>query len=207
MRWFARLSDGVPVRIRLSPRDTAFYDLFAASALNVRDGVHLLAEALSDDADRPTVATRLKEIEHIGDEHTHEIVLRVNSTFVTPFDREDIYRLASGLDDVLDDVEAVADLIVLYGLGELPSEVAAMVDVLDRAAELTADANDYWIEINRLENQADQIYRRLLARIFSGEYDALTVHKLKDVIDTLESAVDGFERVANIVEQIALKES
>jgi hypothetical protein len=105
----------------------------------------------------------------------------------------------------------------LYGLGELPSGVADMVDVLDRAAELTADAmprlrtmndlKDYWIEINRLENQADQDYRRLLARIFTGEYDALTVHKLKDVIDTLESAVDGFERVANIVEQIALKES
>jgi uncharacterized protein len=205
------------LRLRLSPRDTVFYDLFAASALNVRDGVRLLAEALADDADRRTVATRLKEIEHIGDEHTHEIVQRVNLTFVTPFDREDIYRLASGLDDVLDDVEAVADLIVLYDLGELPSGVAEMVDVLDRAAELTADAmprlrtmnhlQDYWIEINRLENQADQDYRRLLARIFSGEFDALTVHKLKDVVDTLESAVDGFERVANIVEQIALKES
>jgi predicted phosphate transport protein (TIGR00153 family) len=205
------------LRLRLSPRDTAFYDLFAASAQNVRDGVKVLAEALSDDTDRAAVAARLKEIEHVGDEHTHEIVLRVNSTFVTPFDREDIYRLASGLDDVLDDVEAVADLIVLYGLGELPSGVADMVDVLDRAAELTADAmprlrtmndlKDYWIEINRLENQADQDYRRLLARIFTGEYDALTVHKLKDVIDTLESAVDGFERVANIVEQIALKES
>ncbi|HEY9349482.1 MAG TPA: DUF47 family protein, partial [Acidothermales bacterium] len=167
--------------------------------------------------DRVALARRLKEIEHVGDEHTHEIVLRVNSTFITPFDREDIYRLASGLDDVLDDVEAIADLLVLYDLGDLPGGIAAMVDVLDRAAQLTADAmprlrtmnhlQDYWIEINRLENQADQDYRRLLARIFSGEYDALTVHKLKDVIETLESAVDGFERVANIVEQIALKES
>jgi hypothetical protein len=203
--------------MRLSPRDTAFYDMFAASAQNLRDGVRVLAEALADNADRRAAAVRLKEIEHVGDEHTHNIVLRVNSTFVTPFDREDIYRLASGLDDVLDDVEAIADLIVLYGLDELPIEVAAMVDVLDRAAELTADAmsrlrtmndlQDYWIEINRLENQADKDYRRLLAQLFSGEYDALTVHKLKDVVDTLESAVDGFERVANIVEQIALKES
>src|SRR5215207_218345 len=203
--------------MRLSPRDTAFYDMFAASAQNLRDGVRVLAEALADNADSKAAAVRLKEIEHIGDEHTHNIVLRVNSTFVTPFDREDIYRLASGLDDVLDDVEAIADLIVLYGLDELPTEVAAMVDVLDRAAELTADAmprlrtmndlRDYWIEINRLEDRADKDYRRLLAQLFSGEYDALTVHKLKDVVDTLESAVDGFERVANIVEQIALKES
>jgi predicted phosphate transport protein (TIGR00153 family) len=205
------------VRLRLSPRDTAFYDLFAASAQNVRDGVRLLAEALADDADRVAVATALKEIEHKGDEHTHEIIRRVNSTFVTPFDREDIYRLASGLDDILDDVEAVADLIVLYRIGYLPTDVGDMVDVLDRAAELTAEAmprlrtmgdlEDYWIEVNRLENQADKDYRRLVARIFSGEYDALTAHKLKDLVDTLESAVDGFEHVANIVEQIALKES
>ncbi|HEU0215007.1 MAG TPA: DUF47 family protein [Jiangellaceae bacterium] len=205
------------MRLRLSPRDTAFYDLFAASAQNVRDGVRLLAEALADDADRVAVATALREIEHKGDEHTHEIIRRVNSTFVTPFDREDIYRLASGLDDVLDDVEAVADLLVLYRIGYLPTDVGAMVDVLDRAAELTAEAmprlrtmgdlEDYWIEVNRLENQADKDYRRLVARIFSGEYDALTAHKLKDLVDTLESAVDGFEHVANIVEQIALKES
>ncbi|HEX6578785.1 MAG TPA: DUF47 family protein [Jiangellaceae bacterium] len=205
------------MRLRLSPRDTAFYDLFAASAQNVRDGVRLLAEALADDADRVAVATALKEIEHKGDEHTHEIIRRVNSTFVTPFDREDIYRLASGLDDILDDVEAVADLLVLYRIGYLPTGVGEMVDVLDRAAELTAEAmprlrtmgdlEDYWIEVNRLENQADKDYRRLVARIFSGEYDALTAHKLKDLVDTLESAVDGFEHVANIVEQIALKES
>jgi predicted phosphate transport protein (TIGR00153 family) len=205
------------VRLRLTPQDTVFYDLFAASAENVRDGVRLLAEALADDADRVAVAASLREIEHKGDEHTHEIIRRVNSTFVTPFDREDIYRLASGLDDVLDDVEAVADLIVLYRIGRLPTDVGDMVDVLDRAAELTAEAmprlrtmgdlQDYWIEVNRLENQADSDYRRLVARIFSGEYDALTAYKLKDVVDNLESAVDGFEHVANIVEQIALKES
>jgi uncharacterized protein len=205
------------VRIRLSPRDTAFYDMFTALAENVRDAVRLLSEAMAVDADRAAGAARLKEVEHAGDEHTHEIFQRVNSTFVTPFDREDIYRLASGLDDVLDDVEEAADLMVLYQVRELPSELGELVDVLDRCAELTAEAmprlrtmaelRDYWIEVNRLENVGDQIYRRLLARIFSGEYDALTVHKLKDVIDSLESAIDNFEHVANTVEQIALKES
>jgi len=205
------------VRFRLSPRDTAFYDMFTALAENVRDGVRLLGESLAGDADRPSYAARLKDVEHAGDDHIHEIMTRVNSTFVTPFDREDIYRLASGLDDVLDFVEEAVDMMVLYQVGELPSEVAELADVLDRCAELTAEAmpqlrkfadlRDYWIEINRLENVGDQIYRRLLARIFSGEYDPLTVHKLKDVIRALESAVDSFEHVANTVEQIALKES
>jgi uncharacterized protein len=205
------------VRLRLSPRDTVFYDLFAASAQNLRDGVRLLAEALADDADRVSVAARLKEVEHKGDEHTHDIIRRVNSTFVTPFDREDIYRLASGLDDVLDDVEAVADLIVLYRIGELPTDVADMVDVLDRAAELTADAmprlrtmgdlHDYWIEVNRLENQADQIHRKLLAMLFNGKYEAIEVLKLKQIVDVLEEAADAFEHVANTVETIAVKES
>ncbi len=118
---------------------------------------------------------------------------------------------------MLDDVEEALDLTVLYRIGELPTEVAGMVDVLDRAAEITAEAmprlrtmnelSDYWVEVNRLENEADQIYRRLLARLFSGEYEPLTLHKLKDVADTLEDACDGFEHVANTMEQIALKES
>jgi len=205
------------VRLRFTPVDTAFFDLFAASAENIREGVRLLAEALPETADRAAYATKLRDIEHQGDEATHEIIKRVNSTFVTPFDREDIYSLASGLDDVMDDVEAAVDLMVLYRVGALPSEVEALVDVLSRCADLTVaamprlrtmgDLHDYWIEVNRLENEADRVYRRLLARIFSGEFDALTVHKLKDVVDVLEAAVDGFERVANTIEQIAIKES
>jgi predicted phosphate transport protein (TIGR00153 family) len=141
----------------------------------------------------------------------------VNSTFVTPFDREDIYRLASSLDDVMDFMEAAVDLVVLYQIDELPPEIADQVDVLERAAELTAEAmprlrsmqdlSEFWIELNRLENQADQVYRRLLARLFSGDYDALTVLKLKEVVDQLEAAADAFEHVANIVETIAVKES
>ncbi|HEU4491751.1 MAG TPA: DUF47 family protein [Jiangellales bacterium] len=205
------------MRLRFTPVDTAFFDLFTASAENIREGVRLLAEALPETADRAAYATKLRDIEHLGDEATHEIIKRVNSTFVTPLDREDIYGLASGLDDVMDDVEAAVDLMVLYRVGALPSEVEALVDVLSRCADLTVaamprlrtmgDLHDYWIEVNRLENEADRVYRRLLARIFSGEFDALTVHKLKDVVDVLEAAVDGFERVANTIEQIAIKES
>lgn len=205
------------MRFSLSPRDNAFYELFTAAAANVREGVQVLTEGLAVDADRVAIAERLSDIEHQGDEHTHTIIRRVNSTFVTPFDREDIYRLAAGLDDVLDDIEATMNFVVLYQVGELPGEIGALADVVGRAADLTAqampdlrhpeDLREYWIEVNRLENEGDRVYRRLLADVFSGTYDALTVHKLKDIIETLESAMDGLETVANIIEQIALKES
>jgi uncharacterized protein len=171
----------------------------------------------ADPAERKQIAERMRACEHAGDEATHAIMRELNETFITPFDREDIYRLASSLDDVMDFMEAAVDLVVLYNIEELPPEIADQVDVLERAAELTADAmprlrsmkdlSEFWIELNRLENQADQVYRRLLARLFSGEYDALTVLKLKEVVDQLEGAADAFEHVANTVETIAVKES
>ena len=206
------------MRIRLTPRQTSFYGMFATSGENLVEGARLLKELLGADQDaRKDIADKMRGAEHAGDEATHAIMRELNETFVTPFDREDIYRLASSLDDVMDAMEAAVDLVVLYQIGELPAEVADQVDVLERAAELTAEAmprlrsmkdlKDYWIELNRLENQADQVYRRLLARLFSGEYDALTVLKLKEVVDQLEAAADAFEHVANTVETIAVKES
>jgi predicted phosphate transport protein (TIGR00153 family) len=202
----------------LIPRESRFYDLFASSAGNLVVGVKLLTELLgAAPEERVDLAQRMRAAEHTGDEITHEIMREVNSTFVTPFDREDIYRLASSLDDVMDAMEAAADLVVLYQLGELPAELADQVEVLERAAEITAKAmprlrsmnhlSEYWIEINRLENQADQIYRKLLAKLFNGDLDALTVLKLKEVVDQLEGAADAFEHVANTVESVAVKES
>jgi len=203
--------------LRFRPTDTSFYDLFAESAKNLVVGAELLAELLPADSDRSAIATRMRDAEHDGDETTHSIVRRVNTTFVTPFDREDIYRLAAGLDDVMDFMEEAVDMVVLYEIEELPSELANQVEVLQRSAELTAEAmprlrtmrdlEEYWIEINRLENDGDKSYRRIVAKLFNGQYDALTVMKLKDVVDSLESAIDAFESVANIVEQIAVKES
>jgi hypothetical protein len=206
------------VRISLSPRQNTFYAMFATSGENLVVGARLLKELLgAAPADRKEIAEKMRAAEHAGDEATHAIMRELNATFVTPFDREDIYRLASSLDDVMDAMEAAVDLVVLYQIGELPPEIADQVDVLERAAELTADAmprlrsmkdlSEYWIELNRLENQADQVYRRLLARLFGGEYDALTVLKLKEVVDQLEAAADAFEHVANTVETIAVKES
>jgi uncharacterized protein len=205
----------VPLRFR--PTDTSFYDMFSESAKNLVNGAELLAEMLSNGADQAQIATRMREAEHQGDEITHGIVRKVNTTFVTPFEREDIYRLAAGLDDVMDFMEEAVDLVLLYEIGDLPSELANMVEVLQRAAELTADAmprlrtmrdlEEFWIEINRLENDGDKSYRRIVAKLFNGQYDALTVMKLKDVVDSLEAGIDAFETVANIVEQIAVKES
>lgn len=207
------------MRLRLTPRDTSFYDLFAGSATNLVTGAKLLSDLLSAEGDdRTEIAERMRAAEHAGDDCTHAIMRQLNTTFVTPFDREDIYRLASTLDDVMDAMEAAVDLVVLYQLRELPKELADQVEVLERAAELTADAmprlrsmkdlSEYWIEINRLENQADRVYRRLLAYLFNDSgFDAVTVLKLKEVIDQLEAAADAFEHVANTVETIALKES
>ena len=204
--------------MRFTPRNNAFYAMFAVSGQNLVVGAGLLKELLgAEPADRKAIAEKMREAEHDGDEATHAIMRELNESFITPFDREDIYLLASSLDDVMDAMEAAVDLVVLYQIGELPPEVADQVDVLERAAELTAEAmprlrsmkdlSEYWIELNRLENQADQVYRRLLARLFNGEYDALTVMKLKEVVDPLEAAPDAFEHVANTVETIAVKES
>lgn len=205
------------MRFRLTPREDSYYDMFADAANNLVTAARLLVEMLSDGADREDIAAKMRACEHAGDESTHAIMRRLNETFITPFDREDIYRLASTLDDAMDFMEAAADLVVLYRLDTLPKEIVRQVEVLERAAELTAEAmprlrsmkdlSEYWIEINRLENQADQIYRRLLAKLFGGEYEALTVLKLKEVIDQLEFAADAFEHVANTVEAIAVKES
>jgi predicted phosphate transport protein (TIGR00153 family) len=205
------------VRFRIRPVDTTFYDLFTESANHLVTGVALLAEMLADGTASVDVARRMREAEHAADETTHAIVRRVNSVFVTPFDREDIYALGSGLDDVMDLMDEVVDMILVYEVKVLPSELSDQVRVLQRCAELTAAAmpnlqsmkslQEYWIEINRLENEGDRNHRRILATIFSGEFKAVEVLKLKDIVEALEGAIDGFERVANIIEQIALKES
>ena len=201
----------------LSPKDSSFYPLFTASAENLVAATDVLSEFIHDHARRPELAGKLRDLEHAADQTTHAIFRQLNTSFVTPFDREDIYRLASRLDDVMDFVEAAADLVILTGLGTLPAEMSQQTALLQRAAQTTAEAmprlrtmkglEEYWIEVNRLENDGDRAYRMLLVRLFSGEYDALTVLKMKEVADELEAACDAFEHVANTVETIAVKES
>ncbi len=205
------------MRLKFRPVDSSFYDLFSEAAGHLVVGAQLLSEMLADGSPRAEIAQRMREAEHAADETTHSIIRRVNSTFVTPFDREDIYALASALDDVMDMMDEAVDLVLLYEVTSLPAETTQQVEVLQRCAELTSAAmpslesmqslEEYWIEINRLENTGDKSYRRILANLFSGEYKAMEVLKLKDIVEALEGAIDAFEKVANIVEQIAVKES
>jgi len=205
------------VRFRIRPVETTFYDLFTESANHLVTGAGLVAKLLDPEADKGALAAQMHEAEHAADDTTHAIIKLVNSTFITPFDREDIYSLASGLDDVMDFMEEVVDSTVLYGVTELPDVFAAQVEVLQRACTLTAEAmprlrtmkdlEDFWIEINRLENEGDKNHRRILAELFDGNYKAMQVLKLKDIVEAVEHAIDALESVANTVEQIAVKES
>jgi predicted phosphate transport protein (TIGR00153 family) len=206
------------LRLRLTPRDTAFYDHFVEAAHNIVAAAETLEQLVAaTPAERTDLNARMREIEHANDEVTHAVMRRLNSTFVTPFDREDIYQLASKLDDVVDFMEAAADLVVLYELDGLPDQTREVVGLLVKAARSTAEAMPrlqgmkelagYWIEVNRLENEADQLYRRTVATLFNGTYDALMALKLKDVADQVEAAADALEDVADTVETIALKES
>ena len=206
--------------IRLTPKEPRFFDLFAASARHLVDGAGELTALLGAPADeRDVILKRMHEIESASGDSTHEIIRAVNGAFITPFDRADMHALAVALDNCVGLIEAAVDLIVLYRIGDLPAGVSDQVEVLSRMSELTADAmprlrsmkdlSGYWIEINRLENQADQIYRRLLAGLFNGDFgaDTLTIMKLKEVVEELEAAADAFEKVAHKVESIAVKES
>jgi predicted phosphate transport protein (TIGR00153 family) len=208
---------------RLRPQERGFYPLFTRAAENIVDAAGQLKALIEAEPQaRGHLAKRIKEIETAGDGVTHEILVMLNSTFVTPFDREDIHRLASSLDDVLDTIEEAADRIVLYRLGDLPSGIRAQCEVLCQAANLTAQAmpklaalaqlHEYTVDVNSLEDSADEIYRELLGELLAPEDgtapgDVLTVLKLKEVVETLENAADAFETVANTVESIAVKEA
>jgi predicted phosphate transport protein (TIGR00153 family) len=208
------------MRFKIRPGEDSFYGFFNDAAANLVRGAELLVELALPDADVAGIADRLKDLEHASDQITHEVYNKINSTFITPFDREDIYRLASTLDDVMDHIEAAGSLVYLYGLTKLPAlprEMHELVGVVERQAQVTAaamprlkamkDLKEYWVECNRLENEGDQAYRMLLVRLFSGEYGPLDVLKMKEVADELEAACDALEHVSNTVEQISVKES
>lgn len=205
------------MKLRISQRAGVFFEMFVESAHNLRVATELLKNMVDDYQDLETKARRILEREHEGDTVTHEIIRTLNTTFITPMDREDIYRLASLLDDVLDAVEAAADLFVLHHIEQPLPEMRAQVDVLLQAADQTEQAlkafprmrrnelEPFWVEINRLENEGDKLYRRAVAGLFSGDHRSMDVLRWKDVIETLEEALDGLENVANTIESVVLK--
>jgi predicted phosphate transport protein (TIGR00153 family) len=205
------------VKLKVTQKGDAFFELFQASGENLRIAAEELRDLVNDFRDVEIKARRIQEREHEGDQLTHDMIRRLNTTFITPMDREDIYALATALDDVMDAIEAVADLFVLHSIEEPLPEMRAQVDVLLRAAVQTeaalrefgklgkANLEPYWVEINSLENEGDRIFRRAIADLFSGDHRAMDVLKWKEVIETLEEALDGLENVANVVESVVLK--
>jgi len=201
--------------VRLIPRDPKFFDMFAEMASNLGDGARLLKKTLDDFKDVEARVQELKDIEHRGDDMTHNVLTRLNQTFITPFDREDIYRLASSLDDILDFTYSAGVRLVMYKITAAPEAASKLADVLVRQCDQVLNAvkglekNDrvleYCVEINRLENEADQISRAAIATLFENEKDPISLIKLKELYEVLETATDKAEDAANVLEGVVLK--
>ena len=207
------------MRLRIFPREESFFDLFEAAADNLAESARLLLDMVEDFVDPEMKAKRLNDAEHEGDRLTHAILSRLNSTFITPFDREDIYALASNLDDVVDSLEAAADMMVLHRVSEPIDAVIEQSRLVLKASVETAEGlkhlrkleeealRSYWIRINELENEGDRLYRHARADLYSfdAEHPARYLLMWKDIVDEIESALDELEHVAHTVESIVLK--
>lgn len=202
--------------VRLIPKDTKFFDMFAEMASNLSDGARLLQQTLQNFQNVDTRVQQLKDIEHRGDEMTHNILTKLNSTFITPFDREDIYRLASSLDDVLDFVYAAGVRLVMYKITTAPEAASLLAGIIVKQADRLTDALaqlekkqekvlENCVEINRLENEADSVARAAIAVLFEKEKDPISLIKLKELYEVLETATDKAEDAANVLEGVVLK--
>jgi predicted phosphate transport protein (TIGR00153 family) len=202
--------------VRLIPRDTKFFDLFADVAGNLVAGARLLKRTLDDFQDIEARVRQLKDIEHRGDEMTHNILTKLNQTFITPFDREDIHRLASSLDDVLDFVYAAGVRLVMFRIKSAPPAASRLAEVIVKQSDQLSEALsrlekkhdrvlENCVEINRLENEADLLARTAIATLFDEEKDPIALIKLKELYEVLETATDKAEDAANVLEAVVLK--
>jgi len=201
--------------MRFIPRETKFFDLFAELSTQLNAGARLLRAILEDPRDLEKRAEEMQDIEHRGDRATHAIIAKLNQSFITPFDREDIHRLASSLDDVLDFVNAATVRLVLYKISEPPVAAAELAGIIVLQAEELArgvsllEKNNGVIkhcdEVNRLEDEADQVSRKAIALLFEHEKDPIQLIKMKELYEVLEYATDKAEDAANVLEAIVLK--
>ena len=203
------------MRFRLMPTDDGFFELFSKAAANALDGAERLRELVTDYTDVSAKHQGIVDCERQGDQYTRDILHRLDTTFVTPFDREDIHALAEEIDDVLDDIHHVSDLLTLLPFDTLLPELKEQADVLVQAAASTVEllgclrsmkgTKPHLEAIDRLESEGDGVYRRTMARLFSGDYEALDVLKWKDVVQGIESAINTTEDISDVVESIILK--
>jgi uncharacterized protein Yka (UPF0111/DUF47 family) len=202
----------------LIPTDARFFELFSNAAKILQDGAKVMTDMVSGaSADVKGCASRLERLEHDADVLTHEILIRLDKSFITPIDREDIHQLTLGLDDCMDYMEAVTERMMLYGLTEVTPPMKSLVEVIAKQVEelnkvipLISDLKyekiiPHCIEINRLENLGDKIAREAVADLFKGSPNPLDVMKWRDIYDNLETATDKCEHVAGIIEGIVLK--
>ena len=206
--------------MRFLPRDESFFDEFEKQGLKTVEGCKAFVAMVESPVDIEAQAKKISDIEHECDRITHTVVEKLHTTFITPLDRNDIHRLISKMDDVMDFVEAAAERIALYDIRVMNKEVADLARVLLVSAERVFDAVsgfrdlkhpqkilDTCIEINRLENEADALLRGSLARLFREEKDPITILKWKEIYELLETATDRCEDVANIIEGVVLENS
>jgi len=204
-------------RLSLLPRDRTFFDLFIEAGDNTVKASRLLDQMMATWPDSGDLSKQVVDAEHEGDRITHAIVQRLNSTFVTPIDREDIYGLATQMDDIVDYTEEAADFLGLYKIEAPMSQAQELTKVLVAACEQLAaglehlrdfkDLDKYWIEIHRLENDGDRISRDAVASLFSNGIDPMVVIRWKDMFAVLENAIDATETAAQILEGIVIKNS
>lgn len=205
------------MRFSLLPRDQTFFDLFNQAGQNTLRAAEMLDELMADWPDDSGLGRELLKVEQEGDRITHDIINRLNSTFVTPIDREDIYGLATKLDDVVDYIEEVADFLALYQIEAPMSQAQDLTRILVGCCEQLAlgleglptfrDLDKYWIEIHRLENDGDRVSRDAVASLFSNGIDPMVVIRWKDIFGVLEKAIDATETSAHILEGIVIKNS
>jgi predicted phosphate transport protein (TIGR00153 family) len=204
--------------VRFIPRETKFFELFADIANNVVEGARALSDLLHnyDYEQMPAAVAKIAAIEHRGDEMTHRILIKLNQTFITPFDREDIHLLASSLDDVLDFIFAAGDRLLTYKINQPSPSAKVLAGIILKQAEELGKAValldkddphllDHCVEVNRLENEADKVSREAIGRLFDGELDPITLIKLKELLEVLEEASDKAEDVADVLETVVLK--
>ena len=208
-------ASGASMRLPFIPREEKFFELFVEDAQNVLAGARLLEEFFRSYDQRERIASQLRDLEHRGDTISHDIGHRLERTFVTPFDREDIHQLISRLDDVIDFIEEVADTCILYKIEEPTATAHDQAEILVRQCEEIVkalqklrrfkDVGPHWIEIHRLENEGDRVARRAIADLFTNDGDPIEIIKWKDLYGLLEDAIDSCEDTANVIERIVVK--
>jgi hypothetical protein len=202
-------------KLKLIPREERYFDLFNEMATHIHSSARLLADFFNEFDKAEQYVRKIKDLEHQCDELTHAIVKKLNQTFITPIDREDIYALATELDDIIDLIESAANNTLIYRVTSATDAARKQADVLVRATAEIVQAvarvrtnsgmQQYFIEIHTLENEGDTLYRNAVAQLFQDHQDPLEVIKWKDLYETLERGIDKCEDVANVLESIVLK--